>query len=287
MSLGKVTFYPNIIQYARFSASVEPSITVSGYACSGGETTGPGYDVADTRRAPALTIDCGSTTDHPTIDFDLSAAITSANFCIVDNHNLYTAQSNFIVHEGTTSLNLSYAYHGTLGSAMTNSVSTPIAVPTSGSSISLALFSTAQTSYNFDVYFTAVATTYTADITIGEIAIGKSYQISVAPDANPNIISNFASVSKLMTPGGQKYGVITYGERKAWQLSWSYLNATDYASLLAVWQYTKGGLYPMYIDLGEAATPALYYVRFVDNTLIFRKLAAEAYEVSVLIESEV
>ena len=75
--------------------------------------------------------------------------------------------------------------------------------------------------------------------------------------------------------------------REAWSLTWDVITASNKADIETVWTITDGPRYPFYIDLGEAATPQLYYVRFMQDTLRFTKLTNDAYTCTINIESEV
>lgn len=291
MAIGTVIFYPNYIHYAGYDVTAEPSVVTQNYACSGAETTGPAYDVVDDKRTAELTVDTSGETDNFNIDFDLSANITAANFAIVDNHNFSTASAQIQVGYGGTGQSLSTAYAGTLGSATaamtitTNVVKDPI---TDG--ILLINFSGTRTAQNWEIYSTYESdfgVEYSDDVTIGEIAIGVSFTPSIAPDINPIEVQNFDGVLVRRSKGGQNSSLKLYGERKSWQLNWSYISNTDKTGFQKVYEVTEGPRHPFWIDLGESATPQLYYVRFVANSLSIRKLTANAYEISVIIESEV
>lgn len=286
--IGDVVFYPNYIHYVGYTASAEPSITGETYESSGGETSGPAYDLVDNKRSSLVTLDTASQTTNPVIDFDLASTPADAfDFMIIDNHNLFSAASKAVVRyggsPGDTTLDAGYEASG-LGvttSAMTES-GNYVQAGVNGISV---IHVSAVTSAYWDLYIDDTLGSLQADITMGEIAIGKKCAVSVAPDM-PTIISNFDGVSVKTTAGGQKHGFSSYNERKAWKLTWPILEETDFNNIKKVWQVTNGPQYPFYIDLGEASTPKLYYVRFLQNSFQFKKLSAQAYELSIIIESE-
>jgi len=291
MAIGTVVFYPNYIHNSGYDAAAEPSIVTQNYASSGGETTGAAYDLVDNRRDARITIDTSGETDNFNVDFDLTANITAANFVIVDNHNFQTASAEITVGYGGSAQTIASGYAGTLNNALalltlsTNVLRKPI---TDG--ILLINFSGTRTAQNFEVYSTYesdVGIEYTADVLMGEIGIGASFTPSVAPDINLIETQHFDGVEVRRSAGGQNTSFKRYGERKAWALTWSYVSNTDKEGFQKVFQITEGGRYPFWIDLGESATPHLYYVRFLQNALSVRKLTANAYEVTILIESEV
>lgn len=292
MAIGDITFYPNYVQYIGFTASAEPSITGETYSCSGDETTGGAYDLVDNKRGTPVTIDTLSQTTQPLIDFDLSSTPADAfDFAILDYHNLATADGNVTIQYSTSSTTCEVltAYSGALGEVLTSVSILPVTYFVENPPDGILIFTfTSQTSANWNFKFYAHTPSYDANLSIREAIIGKKYAVTIAPDLNPLIISNYHGVVVKKTPAGQNQGFGNYtGERKAWQLNWSVLSETHKNGILKVWQVCNGNKFPFYIDLGEAEYPKLYYVRFVDNSLTFRKLSAAAYEVSVMIESEV
>jgi len=281
-----ITFYPNGIWSAGYAEASEPSVVTQNYESSGGETTGPAYDLVDARRNTQITIDTsGETTDFQ-FDIDLSANITGMDFMILDNHNFADTNSyvSFRYGAGNTGMTPSSAYSGSLEEVLNVN-----AIPYfefEYNELGLILFS-AVTSANFNLYVEdQIVDPFAADVELGQWFIGKSFTPAHAPD-QPTEISNFRGVNLHTSLGGQKVSKKRYGERRAWNLKWSYLTSSDMESFLTVWQTTEGPRFPFYIDLGEAATPQLYFVRFVDGSLSIKKLAASAYELSFTIESEV
>ena len=287
MAIGDVTFYPNYIWDVGYSAAAEPSIVNQGYASSGAETSGPAYDLVDGRRTPVITIDTyGEATDF-TIDYDLSGNITGINFFIIDNHNLETASANVSIESAGDSVEtISAAYSGALGSTTVaeDVDSDIIEKPTDGCLLAVCTAFTEDTIQLEFVDFDE--DDFAADVTIGEIFIGKSFSPSTAPETH-DFIPNYEGIQLSRTRGGNKQTTKYYGERKAWSLKWSYMSESDKESMDTVFSTTEGHRYPFYIDLGEESTPKLYFVRLVPGTYRARKLTTSAYEVSLSIESEV
>lgn len=290
MALGTVVFYPNYFHYAGFTRSSEPSITAESYTCSGGETSNGVYDVVDNRRGNVVTIDTNGETTEPTLDMDLSTSVVatiSPTFQILDNHNLTTADAQVKVQYGTgpTDRTLTAAYSGVYGEALsTESVSSNyIQNPADG--ILLATHAAVASSH-WNLLFLYDPDSYDADITIGEWAAGVSCTPSYSPEVGSIYTYQYKGVTNNVTSGGVKYGFKRYGKQRAWKLTWEYLSATDRSNLETVFDVTSGEDYPFWIDLGEAATPQLYYVRFVGNKLDFKYVTGGAYSLSVVIEEE-
>lgn len=289
MAIGTVVFYPNGIWGAGYAAATEPSVVTQGYSCSGAETTGAAYDLVDAKRGTVITVDTSGEATDFSFDIDLSANITSSDFMILDNHNLGTADADatFRYDAGNTGLTVSTVHSGTLGtalSAMSIGGGTEFEITNDGILLEK---HTAQTSSNFNILIEDTdGDNFDADVTAGEWFVGKSFTPSTAPD-QPEIMSNFDGVNVTRALGGVNSSHVRYGERLAWKLKWEYVSESDKDEFLRVWQDTEGPRYPFYIDLGEESTPCLYMVRFVENSFRIQKLAAQAYELSFIIESEV
>jgi len=181
VAITQITFYPNGMNYVGFDPTAEPTITGNGYACSGGETTGPAYDLMDNRRSSVVTIDTNGETADATIDIDLTSSITNANFIIIDNHNLKTADASLTVTHGGSNISSPTSYSGTLGSALSaDSLGGGIEMIIGHDGMTLFKF-TAVSDDNWELLLADVAT-FNADITIGEVIMGKSFTPSINPD---------------------------------------------------------------------------------------------------------
>ena len=112
-----VTFYANSIQKVGFDAAAEPSIADQVATMSGGETTGPLYDLLDNRRTNTISIDTSGETQAATIQIETTTNL-SATAMIIDNHNLKSADATYILGESATPIAITSAYSGTLGSEM-------------------------------------------------------------------------------------------------------------------------------------------------------------------------
>ena len=286
-----VIFYPNYINNVGYDKTAEPSITTQGYTCSGGETTGPAYDLLDGRRTTVITIDTNGEATDFTVDFDLSANITGADFCIVDNHNFLSASCYVILRYNVTSEvapSAADSASGPLGSQMTaltltGSPATVIVKPTDGC---LLIRHSGQTENNWDLSILDWnSANFAADVTMGEVFLGVSCTPSISPNINPTKSYRYGSTYSA-AQGGQKYGFKKYGVRRGWRLSWDYLSSTDKINIETVFAVTEGMRYPFYIDLGETSPPTLYLVRFNQESLEFQQKTVNAYGLTIDIEQE-
>jgi len=287
MAVGTIVFYANGIWGAGYSVTAEPSVVTQGYACSGAETSDAVYDLVDAKRGTVVTVDTnGETTDFQ-LDLDLTASIASSDFMILDNHNFGSADGDltFRYAAGNTGLTVASCHSGTLGSALTAMSlggGTEFVITNDGILLEK---HTAQSSANFNV-LCADNNTFTADVTLGEWFVGKSFTPAMAPD-QPEIIRNFDGISVSRTLGGQNSSVKRYGKRQAWKLTWPIVEEADKILFETLLDTIEGPRFPFYIDLGEEATPCLYFVRYVENSFNVKKLKAQAYKISMYIESEV
>jgi hypothetical protein len=281
-----ITFYPNKIMYAGFDAAAEPSISGQVATMSGGETTGPLYDLLDNRRTTQLSIDTNGETTAAVIQVDATASLT-ADYAIIDNHNLKTADAFYYIEQGDALITgISAAYSGALGSALTADVVNTGEVTVGIDGIALVLFtSAADTKWELLIKDTD---TFDADVVLGELVLGSAISLSAVPEQDPNYDYGYKTSGYIESGGGSKYGygVSNTGQQR-WRLNFKYMLDADVVLLKGVLDITKGSKYPFYIDLGESATPHLYRVRFLENTLNFKKLTGGAWSGYVLIEEEI
>ena len=283
-----VKFYPNYIFVAGFDAAAEPSITGETYACSGGETTGPAYDLIDNRSTRVVTIDTNGQTTAPVIDFDLLANIASINFVIIDNSNFNTANSDVGFSNKGSTLDISSAYQGVRGSAMTAcSIAGGTVADTSddGSDGIILFVPETITDNGFEVNL-IYDTVFAADITIGEIAIGVSCITTYSANARPLESYQYQGVDITQSLGGQKYATKRFGAQRAWRLTWDLITDTDKTNLEAMFDVVDGQTYPLWVDFGDAATPKLHFVRFMQDRLDFQKQTHGVYTLTIDLQEE-
>ena len=286
-----VTFYPNYIHNVGFDAAAEPSVTTQNYVSSGGETAGAAYDLVDSNRDNLLTVDTdGEATDF-TIDLDLTANITSCDFAILDNINIDLAGADFKLTHGAADITCS-AYQIILGDGNGGDLMGAVSTwylndewNVAGEDIALLLFSGISDNnweWNFRDF---EGGNFSADITIGEIIIGKKFATNYQPEIGIIKSSNFGT-GILQSKGGHKYGFKNYGETRRWQLNWIFINDAEKALFETLWAVTEGMRYPFYIDLGENSNPTLYFVRFAMPELQFTEVPG-AWKLNMIIEEEV
>lgn len=290
MSLGRIIFYPNYFYYAGIARTTEPSLTGETYTCSGGETSGAIYDLIDSRRTNVVTTDSNGVGADFTVDVDLIGNITNADFAILDNHNLTTADGDIRIQHGGSDVDISYAYSGTLGEQLTNESiyisSNWVATPEDGV-ILIYPFDSNITDNNWEVNIRDnSANNFNADVTMGELAIGVSCSPSFSPERTVVETKAYQGIDIRTTNAGQKYGFKRYGKQQIWKLEWEYLSSTDVTNIETMFDVVEGSMYPFWIDLGETSSPTLYFVRFLQDRLDFKKKTADCYGLQIMIEEE-
>lgn len=285
--IGDVTFYPNYFHYEGFSRSAEPSITLETYTSSGGETSGPAYDLVDFRRDNVVTTDSNGQTTNVVIDMDLTSNITDADFVIIDNHNFNTAGADVQIAESSGNKNITGYEASGLGvttSASTNDGTAKLTTPTDG--ILLVNITTAVTGNDWQIGLEENGATFDADITIGQWFVGK--KCTPSRPANDDFSEGYSNEGIFInrTGGGLKYGFKRFAPKKFWQLTFEHLTDTDKDNLEELWLVTDGQLRPFYVDLGEETTPKLYFVRFAMDRMSFVKEGTSTYRLTIQLEEE-
>lgn len=290
-----VTFYPNYIHNVGFDAAQEPSVAGQGGTRSDGTAFDPGdggmWEMVDSNRDVLLTVDTNGEATDFSIDFDLAADITDCDFSILDNANIQTALADMrLTYNGGGTELISPTYYGAiLGNAsavLTVSSNWVLADEGSGDDDVFLVIFTAATDNNWEWNFRDFeASNFAADCTFGEIVIGKKLTAAYMPEIGIIKSSDFGT-GILQSKGGHKYGFKNYGESRRWSLNWIFISDAEKANFETLWAVTEGMRYPFYIDLGEAATPQLYYVRFAMPELQFTEVPG-AWKLNIIIEEEV
>ena len=290
-----VKFYPNYIFVAGFDATAEPSILNETYTCSGGETpgagNGPAYDLIDNRSTRIITIDSSGQTTDPTIDIDLTVSISDVDFVIIDNHNLGTDVAWVTVtrNNGGTAQTISTAYSGTRGVASAAVSVESSVIKFSGASEDglLLINKTADDDDNWEITMAEeAASTHQADITIGEIGLGVKCVTTYSANARPLESYQYQGVDITQSLGGQKYATKRFGAQRAWRLTWDLITDTDKTNLEAMFDVVDGQTYPLWVDFGDAATPKLHFVRFMQDRLDFQKQTHGIYTLTIDLQEE-
>lgn len=282
-----VTFYPNLIQKNGFDATAEPSITGNNYVSSGSETTGALYDLLDNRRTNVVTIDSSGESGQIVIRTDVTSAM-NCDFCIIDNHSLNSAGAACDILQGTVGVSIANSYSGTLGSELSDD--SPGGTFTPGADgITLVTFTDASDT-RWELTMDETVANFAADITMGEIVLGNAWGPPTNPELQPLFNYDMPGSSFRESDGGQRYGFSTHSNsRRAWRLTWKYMSDQSKLTLETnVFNWTRGGKYPLYVDLGPVlgdTNPRLYYVRFM-KPLSFTGITKDAWQVTVDIEEE-
>jgi len=285
-----ITFYADNFQLDA-DLSAEPTSVGQNFTDSSGTAQSSGShapDIVDLRRGTAITID----TDGETTDFAIRTDITDNDrdydFVIVDGHNLATADADIRVYNysDASALTLTSSYSGALGDELTTESGSGY-VNVTNDGLWLANFGTQNNLTDYSPYTRDTnSDNFDADITISQIFAGEKISPTVSPDIGIVDNSEYGiDVSEAL--GGSRYSTERHGERKGWKLSWSYISATDKATIEKLWGITRGNRYPFYIDLGEETNPKLYYVRFAQNKLSFKQVAHQVYSCNLEIETEI
>lgn len=280
-----VTFYANSIQKIGFDAAAEPSNNGETYTCSGAETTGPLYDLLDNRRTNVCTWDSLNQSVVTTIRVDATVSI-SAKSCIIDNHNLNTAEVDLDIEQGGANITLTNSYSGTLGSELT--ADSTAGTPDSDGVTLITFGSVADTQWEIEMNMNNDP--FKANITMGEICLSSSF----APAHNPELQANFGydmpGSSFRESEGGQRYGFSTHtNQRRSWRMTWKYMSDGNKTLLEDIFLFTRGTRNPFYIDLSGPlgnTNPTLFYVRFM-QPLNFQRVTGDAWQVTVDIEEEI
>ena len=282
-----VTFYPNLIQYSGFDAAAEPSISGQVATMSGGETSGPLYDLLDNRRTNTLSLDTNGETTTAVIQTETTSSI-SCNFAIIDNHNMKSADSKYSIDQGVNTVAISLCFSGTLGSELSADSETNDIITVGADGISICRFSEdSGTVWKLNIDDVA---TFDDDVTLGEFILGKRFSPAHNPELQPIFGYDMPGSSFRESEGNQKYGFSKHtSDRRSWRLMWEYMSDSDKEKLEDVFFWTRGVKFPFYIDLGSilgATNPQLYYVRFM-RKLIFKGLTTDAWQVTIDIEEEI
>ena len=297
-----ITFYPNYLHYnnadfesnGNFAVTTQPSISGITYTSSGGETSGGAYDLVDNKRASIVTIDSNASSATVTIGTVLTTALNGIDTAIIDYHNFGTSKAKAKISNGATVVTVNSGYSSTSKSVGEAYHGLQLGAETiSGDAISpaydgLILFNLASIGSSSDLRVLLLPTisAYPDDITIGEICFSRKFTPTFRPALITREVSTFGT-ELLTTKGGQNYGHGTHGERKGWTLTYEYMTLAQKQSMEQVFRVTKGGRYPMYVDLGETASPLLYYCRFVPDTWNVAELTSDAYQVTFDLITEI
>jgi len=299
MQVSKVKFYPAYNLYYGHAAGKPDLENQNGTASDGTALANDAQcnDVADGRRSAKLTLDTNGETDDARIDMQMAdayATIDAANwdFLILDNHNLDTATGGSSeIHlrntVGGSVIPMSAAYSGTLGSAteactITSNEITDIKAD--GITVATTTSTNANSAYR-TVYLDDNGT-YAADITIGEITLGKSFTTPFNPEVGVSYGSSFEGVQLMKSHSGQTYSIKKHGRQRTWDMNWNFIEDSDKTNFETMFQITEGNRFPLHFTIdSDSATPTFYYGRFISNFSI-QEVSYQRYSVQISIIEE-
>jgi len=300
MAVTEVTFYPPYnLRYGH--AAGKPDIGTQNGTSSDGTAISAGgqcNDVADGRRSAKLTIDTSGEADDATIDLtsaDTVSNIDAANwdFFIIDNHNLDEATAGACgismnsASDFSNQVGLSSALSGALGSATEDcTVSSDIITDIKANGITVATTTSTNANSAYRRLNLTDAQNFAADITIGEITMGKKFTAPFRPDLGVSYDSQYSGVKVNRSQGGQAYSTKRYGRMRSWSLNFNLLDSTAKTNFEVFFDIVEGVRLPFHFSLdSDSATPTFYYGRLSSAPSV-KEVALERYSVKIQISEE-
>jgi len=302
MQVSKVKFYPAYNLYYGH-ASGKPDLSGLDGTSSDGTAIADGgqcNDVADGRRSALLTIDTNGESPDATIDMRSASSasiIDAANwdFLILDNHNLDTATAGGseidlkASSDFSNTVSLTSAVSGTLGSATeacTVSSNQITDIKADGITVAVTGSTSANSAYKRVDLDRASSSTYAADITIGEITMGKAFTTPFNPEVGVSFGSSFEGVQLMKSHSGQTYSVKRHDRQRTWDMNWNFIENSDKTNFETMFQITDGDRFPLHFTIdSDSATPTFYYGRFTSNFNI-QEVSYQRYSVQISITEE-
>mgnify|MGYP003146087720 CR=1 FL=1 len=311
MAVTEVTFYPPYnLRYGH--ASGKPDLAVQNGTASDGTSLSAGdqcNDVADGRRSAKLTIDTSGEANDPLIDLSLAdvsttlptvqttaAVVDAANwdFLIIDNHNLDTATAGACgismnsASDFSNQVGLSSALSGALGSATEAcTVSSDIITDIKANGITVATTTSTNANSAYRRLDLTDAQNFAADITIGEITMGKKFTAPFRPDLGVGYDNQYSGVTVNTSQGGQSYSTKRFGRKRVWSLNFNLFDATAKSNFETFFDIVEGRRLPFHFSLNsDSATPTFYYGRLGGSTNI-TEVALERYSCKLQIIEEI
>jgi hypothetical protein len=310
MQVSKVKFYPAYnLRYGHGSG--KPDLNGQDGTSSDGTALSDGdqcNDVADGRRSALLTIATSGEPGDPLIDMasaDVSttlptvqstaAVIDSANwdFLIIDNHNLdnATGGASTITLKSSSNysdtVSLTSAVCGGLGSATEDcTVASDTIADVKANGILVATTGSTNANSAYKRVDLGDAQNFAADITIGEITMGKSFTTPFNPEVGVSYGSNFEGVQLMKSHSGQTYSIKKHGRQRTWDMNWNFIEDSDKTNFEKMFEITEGDRFPLHFTVdSDSATPTFYYGRFTSNFNI-QEVSYQRYSVQISIIEE-
>jgi len=272
---------------------------------------------------------------HVLINLDLKGN-TKNNFVAILNHNLSSAQGKIRISASDTESQVqSPDFSGATAISCTevvnaDTISTNIITPGSDGS-TIVTFTESDLQY-WGIQFEGASSFSGTDLFFGCILVGEYFDMPNAPDLNVTSSIMFDGVKTLESAAGQRFsnmansgrthGATTkspftignpdyegYGGRLAYDMSFSYLNATSvfpnrYQSLVHtddtvvsdVWNKTNGSHLPFIFSIDNAyveddgsqanSESVHMFARFANNSLDLQQVAPDVWNVGFRVEEE-
>ena len=279
-----------------------------------------------------------ATGDHVLVNIDTQSTDSKKNFVAILNHNMKSADAKVRI-KGADTESLVQSVDMSLGTVMGNpaevvnadTISSSVVTPaTDGSTI--VKFDEATKRFWGIQFEGDSAFDASTDLFIGCILIGEYFDMPNAPDLNVTSSIMFDGVDVVETAGGKRFGNMRYsgrthgattkspftigqpdyegyGGRLAYNMSFSYLNATSvfpnrYQSLVHtddtvisdVWNKTNGNHLPFIFSIDNAyvasdgsqanSESVHMFARFANNSLDLQQVAPDVWNVGFRVEEE-
>lgn len=280
---------PNNREYnLNYAPNSEPSASGETYTCSGGDTSGPLYDLVDNKQDTVVTFDSDSQNTTITIDFDLTSNITP-DAVIIMGHN-FESNATLEIQRATVAQTIVNGYSGSLQEEGYFQLEGGAVDDTEYDAYDSCLLCTfdGTAGNDWQIELTPGAGSYISDLEIGEVAFCNTWTQPHAPEVDSWQDSVEYNADVTPSRGGQNYSQGYGGERKAWNLSWTAMDNAKKEALQQAFRETKGPRFPFWIDMGEDASDVfLYYVRLTTNPVYTPIAGGTLWNVSISIRAEI
>lgn len=334
MNIRTPRFYTDLINYLLSRGSPQDdNFDVETGTNLIGIQTGSEAELFDMRPLNKVDFDTsGATSDHVLIN--LNTSTFKKSFVAILNHNMNSARAKVRIKSSNTESHVQ-AVDMASATAMSNpaevvnadAISSSIVTPTTDGS-TIVRFDETSDRY-FGIQFEGDSTFSGTDLFIGCILIGEYYDMPHAPDLNVKRSIIFDKNKVQESLGGQRYSNMTshgrtgttttkspfnnasygnkvYGGRLAYDMNFSYLNATDVmpteydtidsnltydAVVEDIWNKTNGSHLPFIFSIdkdseGNDAESEHIFARFAQNSLNMTQVAHDVFNISMRIEEE-
>ncbi len=125
------------------------------------------------------------------------------------------------------------------------------------------------------------------DTSIGQIGLGKKFDVALEPDLPLGEDHLYDGISLTESQGGRRSSNERYGRRLRWELNWSYIPKSEKANFETFFETIKGKMYPFWFTLNyNDNEPIFYWGRLINNPK-FIPQADGVYSVNLIIEEEI